>query len=144
MHSPLWNENVSCHISHQQFLAFKCGGELPKLWPSGAATPHSDCWGAGGTQEARWTRKQCWPQIAPGVYERNEFSEAKGLLHLPIYIMLNSLTWYLIFDFQIFCSLCCKLIYSQTSPPVSLEQFSHSFWDAISQAQCPKHSHQMN
>ena len=115
MQLALWNENVSCHISHQQFLASKCEGELPKLWPSGAATPHSDCWGAGRTQEARWTGKQRWPQLAPGACERNEFSKPKGL-HLPMHRMLNSLTWYLIFDFQTFCSLYCKLIYSQTSP----------------------------
>ena len=25
---------------------------------------HSDFWGAGGKQAAKWTRKQDWPQIA--------------------------------------------------------------------------------
>ena len=36
-------------------------------------------------------------------------------------IMLNSLTWHLIFDVQTVCSLCCKLVFSLTSllPPWS-------------------------
>ena len=61
-----------------------------------------------------------------GAYERSEFSERRGL-HLPIPWMLNSLTWYLIFDVQTACSLCCKLVSSLTSPPASLEQFSQSY-----------------
>ena len=68
-------------------------------------------------------------------------SESRGL-HLPICRMLNSLTWYLIFDVQAACFLCCKLVYSLTSPSASLEQFSQSYWDAVSRAQSPKHSHQ--
>ena len=36
----------------------------PQLQSSSAATPRSDCWEAGGRQEARWARKQDWPQIA--------------------------------------------------------------------------------
>ena len=32
--------------------------------PANAATRNSDCWGAGEMQEARWTRKQDWPQRA--------------------------------------------------------------------------------
>ena len=43
-----------------------------------------------------------------GAYERNEFSEPRGL-HFPILRILNSLTWYLIFHVQTACSLCCKL-----------------------------------
>ena len=43
-----------------------------------------------------------------GACERNEFSEPRGL-HLPILRILNSLTWYLIFDVQTACSRCCKL-----------------------------------
>ena len=41
----------------------------PKTDPGDAPTPHGDCGGAGGMQEAaichslRWTRKQDWPQI---------------------------------------------------------------------------------
>ena len=75
-------------------------------------------------------------------YERNEFSEPRGL-HLPVHKALNSLTWYLIFDIQTAYSLCCKLIYILTSPPTSLEQFSQSYWDAVSWTWSPKHSHQI-
>ena len=67
-----------------------------------------------------------------GAYERNEFSKSRGL-HLPIGRMLNSLTWYLIFDVKT-ASLCCKLVYSLISLPASLEQFSQSSWDAVSLA----------
>ena len=75
----------------------------------------------GGMQEAaichslRWTRKQDLVSDSWGVYERNEFSEPRDL-HLPIHRMPNSLTWYLIFDVQTACSLCCKLVYSLTLP----------------------------
>ena len=75
-------------------------------------------------------------------YERNAFNETRGV-HLPIHWMLNSLTWYLIFDVQTACSLCCKLVYSLKSPPASLGQYSQSYWDAVSQAQSPKYSHQI-
>ena len=75
-------------------------------------------------------------------YERNELSEPRGL-HLPRHRMLNSLTWYLIFEVQTTCSLCCKFVYSLTYLPTSLEQFSHSYWDAVSWSQSPKHSHQI-
>ena len=77
-----------------------------------------------------------------GAYERNEFSEPRGL-HLPIHRMLNSLTCYLIFDVQAACFLCCKLVYSLTFPPASLEQFSQSYWDAVCLTQSPKYSHQI-
>ena len=75
--------------------------------PGDATTPHVDCWGAERMQGAR---------LAPdswGAYERNEFSEPRGL-HLPTLRRLNSLTWYLIFDVQTACSLCCKFEYSLT------------------------------
>ena len=57
--------------------------------------------------------------------------------------MPTSLTWYLIFDVQTACSLCCKLVYSLTPPPAFLEQFSQRYWNAVSQAWSPKHSHQI-
>ena len=112
--SPTILINRKCH-SHQLFLASECQWVLPKLQSSRCCLPHSDCWGARGMQEARWTRKQ---DVAPdswSAYEGNEFSEPRGL-HLPIHRILNSLTWYLVFDVQTACSLCCKLVYSLTSP----------------------------
>ena len=69
-----------------------------------------------------WTTREA--QDSWGAYERNEFSESRDL-HLPIHRMLNSLTWYLMV------------------PLASLEQFSQSYWDAASQVQSPKHSHQI-
>jgi len=75
-----------------------------------------------------------------GAYERNAFSEPR-VLHLPLRRMLNSLIGCLLFDVQTACPFCCKLMYSLTSPPASLEQFSQTYWNAVSQAQSPKHSH---
>ena len=34
------------------------------IQPGRCCHSHSDCWGVGGMQEARWTRKQDWPQTA--------------------------------------------------------------------------------
>ena len=75
-----------------------------------------------------------------GAYKRSEFSEPRGL-HPPIQRMLSSFPWYLIFDIQTACSLRCKLVYSLTPPPASLEQFSQSYRDAVSQAPSPQHAH---
>ena len=72
-----------------------------------------------------------------GAYERNKFSESRDL-YLPIHRMQNSLTWYLIFDVQTVYLLCCKFVHSLTSAPASLEQFSQSYCDAVSQARSPK------
>ena len=128
--------------SHQQFLAsmYECG--LPKLWSGRCCQPLQwllRSWGNTRSKVNKETR------LAPDgwdAYKRNEFSEPRGL-HLPIYRMLNFLTWYLISDVQTACSLCCKLAYSLTATPASLEQFSQKYWDAISRAQSPKHSHQI-
>ena len=98
---------------HQWFLASKCEWGLPKLAP--------DSWGA---------------------YERNDFGEHRGL-HFSIHRTWNSLNWYLTFDVHTTFSLCCKLVYGLTSPPASLRLFSPSYWDAVSRAQNPKHSHQI-
>ena len=55
--------------------------------------------------------------------------------------MLNSLIWYLIFGVQTSCWLWCKLVYSLTTPPASMEQFSQSYRDAVPWALSPKYSH---
>ena len=113
--------------------------------PADAASPHGDCWGAGGMQEARWTKKQDLVPESWAAYERNEFSELRSLHH-PIHRMLNSLTWYPIFDVQTPCPFVANLepsFYSLTRGPASLEQFPQSYWDAVSWAQSPKHSHQI-
>ena len=125
--SPAILINRKCH-SHQWFLASKCEWELPKLWSCGCCHPPQwlmRSWGYARSKVNKETR------LAPeswGAYERNELGEPRGL-HLPIQRMLNSLTWSLIFDVQTACSLCCKLVYSLTSPPTSLEQLSQSYWD---------------
>ena len=140
---PAISINNKCD-GHQWFLASKCYEGSQNCNSTDVATPYCDCWGTGGTQEAaichslRWTRKQDLPPDSWGVSERSEISEPR-CLHLPIHRTINSLTWYLIFNVQIACSLCCKLVYSLISPPASLEQFSQSYWDAVSQAQSPEH-----
>ena len=161
----MWNENISCYTNKQDMSQPSAISGL-QMWmrapqtviqkmlllPHPHRTPHPrgdwwllSCWG-GGMQEAaicyfsKWTRKQYLAADNWGAYERNEFSEPRGL-HLSIQRMLNSLTWQLISDVQTAFSLCCKLVYSLTSPPASLEQFSQSYWDTVSWA--PKHSHQI-
>ena len=130
--SPAISIIKNCH-SHQWFLVSKHERELLKLWSSGCRHPPwiiADSWRAGGMQETRWKRKQDLAPDSWDAYERNEFSEPRGL-HLSIQRRLNSLTWYLIFDVQTACSLCCKFVYSLSPPPASLEQFSQSYWDPV-------------
>ena len=144
----MWNENTSYHIKEQEMSQPSAISGL-QMWMRAPKTaiqqmPPRPQWllRNWGMQEARCTRKQ---DLAPGswsAYEGNEFSEPRGV-HLPIQRMLNSLTSYLIFDVQTACSICCKFVYGLTSLPASLEQFSQSYWDAVSQAASPKHSHQI-
>ena len=144
----LWNENISCHINKQEM-------------PQPSAISSLQMWMRAPKTEIQWMLPphkvfaeelgECKRQgeqgnrISPGswdAYERNEFSEPGGL-HLPAQRMLNSLTCYLIFDVQTACSLCSKFVYSLTSPPASLEQFSQSYWDVVSWAWSPKYFHQI-
>ena len=144
----LWNENISCLINKQEM-------------PQPSAISSLQMWMRAPKTEIQWMLPphkvfaeelgECKRQgeqgnrISPGswdAYERNGFSEPRGL-HLPIHRMQNSLTWYLIFDVQTAYSLCCKLIYSLTSPPASLEQISDNSRDAVSRARRAKHSHQI-
>ena len=85
----------------------------------------------GVTKSQTWLND--WTTTSWGTHERTEFSEPR-VLHFLINRMLNSLTWYLIFDVQTSCSLCCKLVYTLATHPTALEQFSQSYWDAVSQA----------
>ena len=103
--SPVISINKKCH-SHHWFLASNVNETSQNCHPADAATPHGDCWGAGGIQGAtichslRWTKKEDLAPDSWGAYERSVFSEPRGL-HLPIHKMLNSLTWYLIFMFRL-------------------------------------------
>ena len=102
---PVQSENSTYHINKQEMsqplaiLASKCAWGLPKLWFSKCCQPlQGDCWGAGGMQEARWTRNQDWPLIAEVHVKGMNFSEPRGLL-LPTHRMVNSLvdSWSLVF-----------------------------------------------
>ena len=124
--SPAISINKKCH-SHQRFLASRCEWGLPKLWSNRFCHPPwwlLRSWGIAGSSHLpllRWTRKQDLVPDSWGAYDRNEFSEPRGL-HLPIQRMLNSLTWHLIFDVHTACSLCCKVVYGLTPlllPPCS-------------------------
>ena len=109
--------------------------------------PHGDCWGAGDTRSCHqpllrvnsrqdgprqlrftWKGKIQWAQRLVSSHQR----------------MRNFFTWYLIYDVQTSCSLCCKLIYSLTPPSASLEQFSQRYWDVVSWAQSSEYFHQIN
>ena len=140
--SPAISINKKCHC-HQLSLASKCwmgggGGERGLLKLQSSRCYHTP---SGGMQEAaichicpslRRTRKQGLAQDSQGAYERNEFSESRGL-HLPIQRMLNSLIWYLTLMFSMPAPFVAK-VYNLIPLPFSLEQFSQSYWDAVSRA----------
>ena len=123
---------------------------LPKLRSSGCYHPPTPWWSLrsrkhAGSSHLPLLKVDKERGLAPESWsgcEGDECSEPRGL-QLPIHRMLNSLTCYLLFDVQTACSFCCKLVYSLTSLPVSLEQFSWSYWDAVSPARSPKYSHQI-
>ena len=131
----LWNENISWHINKQTMLQPSAISVL-QMWMRAPQTairkilpPSSQHWLLRNWKNAR-RKVNKRTRLAPDswdAYEMNAFNEPRGV-HLPIYWMLNSLTWYLIFDVQTACSFCCKLVYSLTSPPASLEQYSQSYW----------------
>ena len=122
------NENTSC-----------CGNKQEMSQPS--VSSGFQTWVREELGECKTQGEQLTPQ-SWGAYERNEFSEPRGL-HLPKHSMLNSLTWCQIFAVQTACALCCKLVYILTSPPASLEPFSQSYfraffpsyWNAVSWTQ---------
>ena len=123
----MWNENISCHIKQEmsQPSAVSClqmWMRAPKTDPVDASTPHGDCSWAGDARSCHLPllKVNKKTRLAPdswAAYERNEFSGPRGL-HLSIHRMhipyINSLTWYLFFNVQTACSLCCKLVYSLT------------------------------
>ena len=114
--APAISINKKCH-SHQWFLASKWEWGLPKLRSSGCCQLLRWLLRSWGNARSRRNTK---PGLAPdswGAYGRNGFNGLRGL-HLPKYRTLNSLTWYLIFDVQTICSLCCNLVYSLTSLPL--------------------------
>ena len=112
--SPAISINRKCH-SHQRFLATKCKWGLLQLPSSGCC--HPQWWLLRSWCNARSSllsllkvdKEKGLASNHWGAYERNKFSESRGSHH-PVHRMLNSLTWYLIFDVQTACSLCCKLI----------------------------------
>ena len=133
--SPAISINKKYH-SHQWFLVSSCDGGLPKLVQGILPPPMVTAEELGDARSSHLLLLKVNREtgLAPdswAAYERNESSETRGL-HLPIHRTLHSLTWYLIFDVHIPCPLCCKLVYSLTTPAASLEQFSQSYWDAIS------------
>ena len=126
--SPAMLIHKKCH-SHQWFLA-QCEEELPNLQSSRCCHPPKWLLKNWGNARSKVNKETGLPPDSWGAYERHEISESRGL-HLLIHRMQNFLSWYLIFDVQTVCSFCCKLVYSLTSPPASLEQFSQSYLVAL-------------
>ena len=130
----LWNENISCHINQQEISQPSVISGL-QMWIRAPQTavqgvlppPPTEIAEELGECKKQGEQGDGWSPDSWGAYERNEFSEPRGL-QLPKHRMRNSLTWYQIFDIQSACSLCRKLVNSLTSPPNSLEQFSLSYW----------------
>ena len=139
--SPAILINKKC-CSHQRFVASKYEWALPKLRSSRCCHPSWGLLRSWGNARSKVNNETGLAPDTWGAYERSEFREPRGL-RLPVHRMLNSLTWYLISDVQTACFLCWKLVYSLTFSPASLEQFSHSFWDADSRALSPKRSRQI-
>ena len=146
---PVRNENIIYHINKQKMSQPSAISGLQmwlrapqtviqQLMPSPPQWLLRSWWNAG----SKVNRKQDWPQIAEVPVKGVNFSQPRGL-HLPTHRMLSSLIWYLVFGVQNACFFCCKLVHSLTSPPSFLEQFSQCYWDTISWAQSPKHSHQI-
>ena len=110
--------NKKCH-SHQWLISgFQMWMRAPQtviqqMLPS--PVRHGDHWGTVRMQEARSTRKEDWSQISE-VHTKGTNSVSPEAYTFPYCRMLNSLTWYLIFDVQTAYSLFCKLVYSLTSP----------------------------
>ena len=77
--SPAILISRKCH-NHHWISGIQMWMRAPKTVIQGMLLPTMVCWGAGVMQEARWTglTPDGW-----GAYERNEFSESRGL-HLPI------------------------------------------------------------
>ena len=130
--SPAILISKKCH-SHQRFLVSKCEWELPKLWSSRCCHPSQWLLRSWGNVRCKMNKETGLAPDSWGAYERSELGKPKGL-HLPIHRMLNSLTWYLIFDIQAAFSLCYRLVYILTFSAAFLEQFSQSYWDPISWA----------
>ena len=91
----------------------------PNCDPSDASNPQGDCWGAGECKKQGEQGHRIHAKLKRCIW-KEEFSELRGL-QLPINRTLNSLIWYLVFDIQNTCCLCCKLAYSLTPllPPCS-------------------------
>ena len=142
----LW-ENISCHINKQEMsqpslissLQMWMWAPQPAIWQMLPPTTVI----AEELGDYKKVNKETG--LAPdswGAYERNEFSYPRGLpsSHTQNAIFLN-----LILD--LWCSdcllpllqTCCKPDF----PTASLESFSQSYRDAVSQAPSPKQSHQI-
>ena len=102
--SPVILINKTCH-SHHWFLASKCDWGFSKLQSRGCChppppPPKQDCRGAGGMQEARWTRKQDWLQTAEvHLRGRNSISPGAWSSHTDSAKFLNLIP-------DLWCSVC--------------------------------------
>ena len=128
----VWNENIPCHVNQEElsqpsaFSGFQTWMRAPKTEIQQMLPPPLwllRSWGNASSSHLPLPKVNKETGLAPnswGTPERNEVRELRGW-HFPVHRMLNSLTWYLIFDVQTACSLCCKLVYSLTSslPPWS-------------------------
>ena len=133
--SPATSINKKCH-SYQWFLVSSCEWGLPKLIQGMLPPPMviAEKLGNASSSHLPLLKVNREPGLPPDSWAacgRIESSDSRGL-HLPTHRALHSWTWHLIFDVQTPCSLCCKLVYSLTSPADALEQFSQSYWDAVS------------
>ena len=115
------NENISCHINKPEISPPSVISGL-QMWMRAPQTVIQGVWPpppmviAEGLGDAR-SKMNKETQLAPDSWGHGKGVEAvTPRLHLPTHRMLDALTWYLIFDEQTACSLCCKPVYSLTYP----------------------------
>ena len=105
--SPVILINKKCH-SHQWFLAPRCEWGPPNLGCRPCCHPPHWLLRSWGDARSRVSEEAGWPRWLRRTWkERIQWAQR---LVASMHRMLNSLTWYLIFDVQTVCSLSCKCI----------------------------------
>ena len=159
---PATSINKKCH-NHQQFLASECEWGLPKLGayetnefrePSSLHLPTQRtlnsltwyltfdvqiaCWlpcGSAGKESACNVGRPGFNPWVGKIPWRREKLPTHSKLENSMDHTVRGVTksWTQLRDFHF----CCRLVYSLTPPPASLEQFSQSYWDPVSWARHP-------
>ena len=119
---------ASSHTENTKFLNL-----ISDLWcadcllPCGSAGKESTC-NVGRPGFNPWVGKIPWRREKLPTHSRLENSMDRTVHEV-------TKSWTQLSDFHF--HFCCRLVYSLTPPPASLEQFSLSYWDPVFWAKCP-------